>query len=401
MKSSTCFHRDRRVFILLPAILLAAAIAMSQDNNNDKQSFLCQGYYQTEAQAEAQLKRLGGKYKNADEWRARAERIRRGIVEGAELDPLADKCSLKPIVHSKRHYHGYTVENVAFESLPGVFVTGSIYRAENDQGSLPAILCPHGHWSEPENYGRIQPDMQKLCATLARMGAMVFTYDMVGYGELAEIGWKHKHPKSLKQQLWNSIRAVDFLLSLGADSNHIAVTGASGGGTQAFLLAAVDERIAVSVPVVQVSAHFFGGCPCESGMPIHKSRDHETNNAEIAALAAPRPQLIISDGKDWTKNTPVIEFPYIRNIYRLYGLEDGVENLHLAQEGHDYGYSKRKGAYSFLAKHLNLSLANVKNQDGSIDEADIIIEEKQRFKVFDENHPLPASAVRTNDEVRW
>src|SRR4030067_20294 len=107
------------VFSPVPAILLAAAISMSQDNNNDKQSFLCQGYYQTEAQAEAQLKRLGGKYKNADEWRARAKGIRRGIVEGAELDPLAEKCSLKPIMHSKRHYHGYTVENGAFGRLPG------------------------------------------------------------------------------------------------------------------------------------------------------------------------------------------------------------------------------------------------------------------------------------------
>jgi dienelactone hydrolase len=401
MKSTTYSHRVTQPYLLLLLILFAAVIAMSQDNKNDRQSFLCQGYYQTEAEAAQQLKRLAATYKNLDEWRARAERIRRGILEGAELVPLPPKCPLKPIIHSKRHYHGYTVENVAFESLPGVFVTGSIYRPENGAGSLPAILCPHGHWNEPENYGRIQPDMQKLCATLARMGAMVLTYDMVGYGELAEIGWRHKHPKSLKQQLWNSIRAVDFLLSLGADSDRIAVTGASGGGTQTFLLAAADERIAVSIPVVQVSAHFFGGCPCESVMPIHKSRDHETNNVEIAALAAPRPQLIISDGKDWTKNTPFVEFPYIQNIYRLYGREDQVENLHLAQEGHDYGCSKRIGAYFFLAKHLGLSIDNVKNPDGSIDESDIVIEDRERFRVFDENHPLPDYAVRTNDDVKW
>ena len=370
---------------------------VAQDHDN---SMLCVGAYQTPEQGKEQLDRFRSSYHNLDEWKARAQTIREGILKGAELSPLPEKKHQNVIYRNPRKYDGYTVVNVAFESSPNVFVTGSLYKPAKINGTIPGILCPHGHWSSPEDYGRYRPDMQKRCATLAKMGAVVLSYDMVGYGELREAGWVHRHPKVLKQQLWNSIRAVDFITSLEeVDKEQIAITGASGGGTQTFLLAAVDDRVKVSVPVVMISSYFFGGCVCESGMPVHKSKDHETNNAEIAALAAPRPQLVISDGKDWTQHVPEISFPYIQNVYELYGAGKEVENLHIPNEGHSYGYTKREGMYIFMAKHLNLNLNSVSNEDGTIDETGVVIEPIYKMSIFNSIMPLPLTAVKNNDQA--
>jgi dipeptidyl aminopeptidase/acylaminoacyl peptidase len=377
----------QRWTIWLGILAAAASLIMAADSLPMKEPRL------TEEQGRLQLEAFAKTWHTRAQWEARAKNIRESILREAHLTPLPTRCPLKPIIWGKQVLRGYTVENVAFESLPGFFVTGNLYRPLDHNGPLPAVLCPHGH----SKMGRLDPATITRAALLAKMGAVAFAYDMVGYNDSSQV--THKDDNVLTLQLWDSMRVLDFVTSLpGVDAKRIGCSGESGGGTQTFMLSAVDDRVAVSVPVVMVSAHFFGGCKCESGLPIHHSDKHDTDNAEIAALFAPKPMCIISDGKDWTKNVPQVEFPYIQSVYKLYNAVTNVENVHLPDEGHDYGPSKRDAMYRFMAKHLGLNLKTVLTPDGKIDESDTAID-PQSLQVFTEDHPPPSYALKDSAEI--
>jgi hypothetical protein len=363
---------------------------------------LTQGGYLKPEQGKAILDAALARFPDRGSWEAYIGHARLRMQEGLGLSPWPQRTPLNPVLRRKRSYDGYTVENVVFESIPGYFVTGNLYRPLNAKPPYPAVLSTHGHYraiSKLEDYdthARFWPGMQARCASLARMGAVVLAIDMFGYGDSMQIVGQaaHRNPFALTLQTWNAMRAVDFLLSLeNVDPKRVAVSGESGGGTQTFLLTALDPRIAVSVPVVMVSSYFFGGCDCESGLPIHRSKDHFVNNAMIAALAAPRPLLVVSDGKDWTQHVPQIEFPFLQKIYGYFGATDKVANVHLGDEGHDYGPSKRAAMYRFVAQHLGLNLAAVQGADGRIDESAVTTEKAAALRSFDAEFPVPFNAL--------
>jgi hypothetical protein len=388
MRHSKTNQRWLTTWLLAWGMLGACAVA--QPAGEATSVTLRVGRFFTEEQGAAYQERKLEDYKTREDWEANAAHLREAIRQGLALDPLPKRTPLEPIARERRVHDGYSAENVAFQSVPGYWVTATLYRPTGIEPPYPAVLCPYGHYPG----GRLHKDIQRRCAGLARMGAVALTYDMYGWGE-SPVGSKaHRTPMAQTMNAWDGMRAIDFVTSLeGVDPERIGVTGSSGGGTQTFLLTALDERVKVSVPVAMVSSFFFGGCPCESGRPIHKGSDHDTNNVEIAALAAPRPLLLVSDGGDWTHNTPEVEYPFIKAIYTLMGAPEMVENAHFPEGKHNYDFDKRSAMYPFMAKHLGLRLSAIQDEAGKITEAWFTEEPDAAMMVFDDAHPLPEGSL--------
>lgn len=344
-----------------------------------------------EKDGEEFLNYLTGIYVDLPSWEARKQQLKTCMIDALGLDPMPKSPGTKPIITNKRIYYGYSVENVALEILPGVYTAGSVYKPLRGV-KCPVIINPNGHFGD----GRYRSDQQFRCAMQARMGAISVSYDLFAWGESLLQFDSKSHRRSIAHtiQTLNAIRWIDYLTSLkNADPEKVAITGGSGGGSQTMLVTAIDDRIKVSIPVVMTSSYFSGGCPCESGMPVHLCCGG-TNNAEMAAMCAPRPMLIISDGKDWTSAVPKLEFPFIRRTYGFYNKEDLVENAHFGEEGHDYGPSKRMASYAFLAKHLGLNASNAQDKNGVFDESKVTVENKEALYVFGPNgEDLPVNAV--------
>lgn len=299
-------------------------------------------------------------YASREAWEQRRAWLRDQVRVASGLWPEPERTPLNARIFGRIDGDGYMIEKVHFESFPGLYVTGNLYRPDPmPAGRVPAVASPHGHWPNGRLHQDEVGDIPARCITLARMGAVVFAYDMIGYNDSGR-QFRHQDPAldnvanelwgitSFHVQTWNSIRVLDFLASLPeVDPERIGVTGASGGGTQAFILAAIDDRVKVAAPVNMISHTMQGGCPCENAPGLRI----DTNNMEIAALFAPKPLLLISATGDWTRKTPEVEYPFIRSVYELYGEAGKVANVHIDAE-HNYNRESREAMYRFFGRHL-------------------------------------------------
>ncbi|MBL9174070.1 MAG: acetylxylan esterase [Verrucomicrobiales bacterium] len=360
------------------------------------------------------------------EWEQRAEQVRRQIQVALGLWPLPTRTPLNPVIHGRIDRGDYTVEKVYFESLPGFFVTGNLYRPARVSGKVPAVLFAHGHWKDARLSETTEAELRKeiasgaerfeegghsrfqsMCVQLARMGCVVWQWDMLGDSDCRQItselnhGFSKQRPEmntrenwglfspraeshlqsTMGLQAWNAIRSVDFVLTLPeVDPDRIAVTGASGGGTQSMILAALDPRIALSFPAVMVSTAMQGGCTCENACLLRV----DTGNVEFAALVAPRPQGMTT-ADDWTREMATKGFPELKKLYEQFGAGDRVM-LHRGEHfPHNYNAVSRSAFYGWLNRHFHL------NQTEPVIERDYVRLGRDQLTVWDDAHPAPKS----------
>src|SRR5512140_598681 len=273
---------------------------------------------------------------NRQQWEKRTREIREQVLVSCGLWPMPPRTDLHAHVFGRVEREGDTIEKVWIETYPGFFLAGNLYRPLGEgKAPFPGILNPHGHWSNGRMADEKDGSIAARCINFARQGMVAFSYDMVGYNDTrfadtptnqsfsaihhlfatnqADLLW---NVSLMGLQTWNSIRALDFLESLpDVDRKRLACTGESGGGTQTFMLGAIENRLAAQAPVVMVSSTMQGGCLCENAPGLRV----EYSNMEIAAAAAPRPQILVAATGDWTKDTPKVEGPAIQGIYRLFG----------------------------------------------------------------------------------
>ncbi len=359
-----------------------------------------------------------------EEWAARRQIVREQTLVSHGLWPMPEKTKLEPVIHGKIERDGYTVEKVFFASTPGHYVSGNLYRpiVEADGQKYPAVLCPHGHWNNGRFYenseanakneiksnaektieGAMYP-LQARCQMLARMGFVVFFYDMVGYADskaiphilksgvpnaegFADAEGELRLQSLMGLQTWNSIRALDFIESLpDVDPKRIGITGASGGGTQTFVLTAIDDRVTAAFPAVMVSTAMQGGCICENCSLFRVG----TGNIELAAVFAPKP-MAMSGAKDWTVDIETKGYPELKQLWKLLGKEENVLAKAFPQFPHNYNQVAREMMYGWFNKHLL-------GVDKAVVELPFKPVPPAELSVFDAQHPRPKDELKSKE----
>lgn len=295
---------------------------------------------------------------------SRAKFVKERILLSAGLNPvpeMLDLCDYKFSVSNEHIYEDVRIFDVRAEPVQGVLLTGNLFLPLNatEQNKVPGILCPHGHWDRGRVHHAERGGVSMRCFQLARLGFAVFSYDMAGYNDNNKL--KHWIENGMRRnpelsgvslfglQTYNSMRALDFLCSRAeVDAEKIGCTGASGGASQTWFLAAIDQRVKVLAPVCMLSSHFQGGCACEEGPLL---RNTGLTSFDVVAAVAPRRIMLPSVTGDWTNLNPQYELPKLKEVYKLYSAEDNVEAFHYVDE-HNYNKRTREHVYAFFVRHL-------------------------------------------------
>lgn len=295
------------------------------------------------------------------EWKRERKTIRRHLWLCTGLNANTTAFRAKGTVVRRFEHEGLVVENIRIESLPGIFVMGNLYRPKDVRKPLPLVLHPHGHGMRSRTTPLGFSSVPHRAMNTALNGFAAFAWSMTAH-DLDAMQIEHrallKGPEKevcnvlglsmFGLQIHNGIKVIDYLTRRkDIDAKRIGCTGESGGATQTYYLAALDDRIKVAAPAVMLSGHYQGGCVCENAPNLHL----EYGTPHYAALVAPRPMLLTGCTGDWTHHMRERELENLKALYRLYGAEDRVDGFY-QDERHNYNGPSRERVYAWMKRWL-------------------------------------------------
>jgi cephalosporin-C deacetylase-like acetyl esterase len=324
-----------------------------------------------------QAKELNGRFldgaKTRDEWEKKLPRLRREYLDMLGLWPLPEKTPLHATVTGTVEHEGVVIEKLHYQSKPGLYVTGNLYRPKTPKGKLPAILYVCGHSGKGRDGNKTA--FQDHGLWFANNGYVCLIVDTLQLGEIPGIHhgtyregrwwWQALGYTPAGVECWNGVRGIDYLCSRDdVDKERIGVTGISGGGASTFWIAAADERVKVAVPVSGMSdlesyvtnKVINGHCDC-----MFLVNTYQWDWTTIAALVAPRPLLFANSDEDkifpMDGNRRVMA--KLRQVYKMYDKPDLVDE-YISKGGHDDRADLRVAAFQWMNKHLKKDTTPVK-----------------------------------------
>lgn len=362
--------------------------------------------------------RLHGKFgsdvSTLADWQARLPAYREEYFDMLGLSPLPERTPLQATITGTQNGEGFIVDNMHYQSRPGLYVTGNLYRpAVVQEGEkLPTVFYVCGHSGRGRDGNKTAYQTHGMW--FARHGYVCLVVDTLQLGEIAAIHhgtyrenrwwWHSRGYTSAGVECWNGVRGIDYLVSRpDVDPERIAVTGISGGGAATFWIAAADERVKVVVPVSgmadlpsYVSNRVINGhCDC---MFLYNT--FEWPWTRIAGLVAPRPLLFVNSDSDrifpMDANERVIN--QLERLYSLYGAGDRVDSV-VSVGGHAYRKDIRQAVYRFINMHLKGDGREVTDADFEVvDSAEgmpVRPIDPKKLRVFPEDSDIPKDQLNT------
>ncbi len=363
-----------------------------------------------EAYLKKETERLSARFLDGattkEEWEAKRPRLKREYFEMLGLWPLPERTPLHATVTGTVERGDVVIEKLHYQSRPGLYVTGNLYRPKKPAGRLPAVLYVCGHSGRGRDGNKTA--FQDHGMWFASNGYVCLILDTLQLGEIAgkhhgtyNLGrwwWQARGYTPAGVECWNGVRGLDYLVSRrDVDPQRLGVTGISGGGAATFWIAAADERVRCAVPVSgmsdledYVSNKVING-HCDCMFLINTYQWHWTT---IAALVAPRPLLFANSDRDpifpMDGNRRIIA--RLRKLYAMYGKPELVDE-YVSKGGHDDRPDLRVAAFRWMNRHLKNDTSPVKHEESKPLPG-------PQLRVFPEDKDVPKDALNaTIDET--